>query len=880
MKVQSFLALLVIMLLVTSSVADLYVADAELLSSENLSFQADIYGDAGPETIEYKSDLQFHSAGGFGTNAHIYLAHLRSGDGIAYAISADDPYAYTLQVATEDGVPKILTVTNADYSAGMVTMPSSNELRFTWDILQSGLHAKLHRHVTLQVNPNVTAEHVVQEVFTVENLGPPFTLISLSEYLHMDDRALAEDFDCDGIAETLLAINSYSSTGYPVFGKLYRQQENRLINMSISDNFATVNTQINGGLGVPISETHGELELMSASYVSSTGKDEDSARQQIASDVSVLLGLAELPNRWLLRSYNTDDRGAAFINGLMVIGSRYSLYPDSGWTNVCKHWRGEGDNYVSFASWDIGVCCGATYGFGIKQNDEVLWSEEGSGPADLGLAYARTLRVSSSGEISDHVPPVPPDPLDGNWEVSIRANSGFAFVLVNQLPVTGSTNNVTQTVAISHLLGRTTNHIHLNTWDDGLGNHEWFFTIRRDGAIVWENEMSVSNGPRGRSHHMQLVIDEHGKIYPLLDLPIDYNERPTGASYGFYSAFNSRITAVFDHRFPRYGDGNAVITPYTGLTYSNPHGSDECSPNPMGCYDEHDAYDFDDLCPTYAPCLERSAVYPAADGEINEDETGWDRALGCKITIDHGNGWQTVYAHLDGPGENEECPGLLIDSGAVSRFDKLARIGCSGSGCRDNATHLHFVVRDKGVAVDPSGWHLDPQIIPDPWANDAGGQISLPMWQHEIGTRTRLLQGYGGSLASEDHQLTVNIPPGFHNEPLTFGLSNSPVNTEDRELVFSGLGFSLTAVNDRGEMIDELATAFSVRVKIDSVAIHGIRPSTLSVYSWDGDSKSWSAVPTSVDFSQLVVTAEMKRLSAFALMGEPLAKSFVPVLVR
>ena len=43
------------------------------LPVSNLTFQADIFGDSRPETIQYVSDLAFHSWGGYGTNSLIVL---------------------------------------------------------------------------------------------------------------------------------------------------------------------------------------------------------------------------------------------------------------------------------------------------------------------------------------------------------------------------------------------------------------------------------------------------------------------------------------------------------------------------------------------------------------------------------------------------------------------------------------------------------------------------------------------------------------------------------------------------------------------------------------------------------------------------------------
>ncbi|MBN1485067.1 MAG: hypothetical protein JXA37_10120, partial [Chloroflexia bacterium] len=56
-------------------------AHATKAVATSLAYQADIYGGTGLETIEYLSDLQFHSWGNFGINAHVLRSRLRtSGD--------------------------------------------------------------------------------------------------------------------------------------------------------------------------------------------------------------------------------------------------------------------------------------------------------------------------------------------------------------------------------------------------------------------------------------------------------------------------------------------------------------------------------------------------------------------------------------------------------------------------------------------------------------------------------------------------------------------------------------------------------------------------------------------------------------------------------
>ena len=66
---------------------------------------------------------------------------------------------------------------------------------------------------------------------------------------------------------------------------------------------------------------------------------------------------------------------------------------------------------------------------------------------------------------------------------------------------------------------------------------------------------------------------------------------------------------------------------------------------------------------------------------------------GCNVIIDHGNGYQTLYAHLS--------------SYSVAVGDSLSQgqqLGVMGSTGRSTGTHLHFEIRSGGQLLDPLGF--------------------------------------------------------------------------------------------------------------------------------------------------------------------------------
>jgi len=71
---------------------------------------------------------------------------------------------------------------------------------------------------------------------------------------------------------------------------------------------------------------------------------------------------------------------------------------------------------------------------------------------------------------------------------------------------------------------------------------------------------------------------------------------------------------------------------------------------------------------------------------------GWpdNYGYGNRVIVDHGNGYQTIYAHLSN---------IYVTGGqTVSRGQSIGQMGSTG---RSTGTHLHFEIRYKGIAVNP-----------------------------------------------------------------------------------------------------------------------------------------------------------------------------------
>lgn len=91
-------------------------------------------------------------------------------------------------------------------------------------------------------------------------------------------------------------------------------------------------------------------------------------------------------------------------------------------------------------------------------------------------------------------------------------------------------------------------------------------------------------------------------------------------------------------------------------------------------------------------------IWAAAAGKVTKASSGtWGGGYGNHAIIDHGNGVQTLYAHLD---YLDVSVGQQVTQGQV-----LGRMGRSGNVRGVTGIHLHFEVIDNGVKKAPSKFY-------------------------------------------------------------------------------------------------------------------------------------------------------------------------------
>ena len=85
-------------------------------------------------------------------------------------------------------------------------------------------------------------------------------------------------------------------------------------------------------------------------------------------------------------------------------------------------------------------------------------------------------------------------------------------------------------------------------------------------------------------------------------------------------------------------------------------------------------------------------IAACAKGTVTDVST--DDMMGVTVTVDHGKGMESVYSNL-AESVNVQ-PGTEVEAGTV-----IGTVGTTAVSESADASHLHFSMREYGVAIDP-----------------------------------------------------------------------------------------------------------------------------------------------------------------------------------
>ncbi len=354
-------------------------------------------------------------------------------------------------------------------------------------------------------------------------------------------------------------------------------------------------------------------------------------------------------------------------------------------------------------------------------------------------------------------------------------------------------------------------------------------------------------------------------IIPFLDLPWDYQ-----ADGKAFQDVALQISSYFDHTYPLLSTYLSEPEQYEKqlTTYENEFST-------LKQYSKHDGYDYGNV----AFVTSNDNVLAAAAGQATYVNTC--SACGNAIYIDHGNGYQSRYYHLQPDGLITNIPNQQVtvnDRQAIGRVGFSGNVDPSGSG----GAHIHFmVIRDKNGdgnfddnipdgLVDPYGWQSDE---PDPWENytftlngvEKIGAKSSYLWKYPHESVTKIIHIDGRSVTN--NRYTVSIPKNFVNQDLYLTINNIPVSDPSATLHPIAPAADVTMWDGIETFFTNFQKFFTIKFIIGSLDISRIVPESLSIYS-SQDGATWEKEISTIDWEKRQISAETNHLTQFAVMGE------------
>lgn len=330
------------------------------------------------------------------------------------------------------------------------------------------------------------------------------------------------------------------------------------------------------------------------------------------------------------------------------------------------------------------------------------------------------------------------------------------------------------------------------------------------------------------------------------------------------------ITSYFDHAYPLLAYGYKSEPKEDADTTVNFWGDKEKTPKLY--YSSHDGVDFGLKygTPIVAPAP-GYASYSYSDGG------------GHTIKIDHQNGYQTQYLHLQKEGRF-----VTADDKEPKWIDKGQQVGLVGLTGNTTGPHLHFGVRyDKNQngdfmddipdgRVDPYSWQDERRE--DPWEvfswkdalGDHTGSESYYLWKELLDGKSIYLSGEDGFISVGRASLT--IPADASNKQLTLKAEKSTQsNIEFADITkryIEGTATRFTAFDNVGSSISTFSELLEIAFDLSQLNLANIIPSSLKIFYFNTQDQIWEEIASVWDDSTKSITGFTDHLSEFAVFGD------------
>ncbi len=344
---------------------------------------------------------------------------------------------------------------------------------------------------------------------------------------------------------------------------------------------------------------------------------------------------------------------------------------------------------------------------------------------------------------------------------------------------------------------------------------------------------------------------------PFLDLPFDYQSK--GKSFDEV-ALNPE--SWFDHQYPLQ---NIFCCIQKVLIYT---GNEEDLP-----YRSHNGYDY-----AWKDGVDlNTPVLAAAAGDATFVPESSSGGAGNIIKIDHGNGYQSWYEHL-------QSTGLIVsntsDTIHVTKGQQIGLVGMTGN---TGGPHIHLSVfndeNKNGIftddwpygLVDPLGWegkNTDPWTL---YGTDKHGVASYNLFINKEQPKSSAIPVNGGTVLTD--LLHLDIPSNAVATGFTVTIKNGPFESKNTNTSILP-SFFIDAVDTLGNIITQLFSPATIIIDYKTADLLNINEDTLKLYSLNESTMQWEPLPSTVDTINKIVTTQTPHFSHFALMGE--AKDSTP----
>lgn len=406
-----------------------------------------------------------------------------------------------------------------------------------------------------------------------------------------------------------------------------------------------------------------------------------------------------------------------------------------------------------------------------------------------------------------------------------------------------------------------------NTWQNTLLEIPDSFDRTREISWIYSNPNLLFAAVLFQGVYKYQIPTLEPATYPIFNIP--WATRYEGELI-------DTITSYFDHSYPLLGYNyfrepqpeNSTTLNFLGIKDSEP----------TIYYSSHSGTDF--------ALKYGTEILAAGSGYASYS---YCTACGNTIKIDHLNGYESIYEHL-------QDEGLITKTGKiwVNINDKIGKVGMTGN---TTGPHLHFeVMKDKGEdgnflndfpcgRTDPFGW-LDLKSV-DPWKNYSWtdslgfhqGTESTYLWNINIPNSSSFINlgsdstpSSGKSVRLGNKQVSFEDlePSAFENFTVQITQYIRPIlNYSQSNLRYvENTSFIINAVDQTGKEIRELGDYAKIIINLSSESILDVLSDTIRLFSYDETSSTWKPEESFFDAATNTLTSHINHFSKFAVFGE------------